>query len=38
VHRNAIIDFLDDADRKRVFVFNDPKSGELAASDIAPST
>ena len=33
-----MIDFLDDEDRKHVFIFNDPKSGELAASEMAPAT
>jgi hypothetical protein len=33
-----MIDFLDDDDCKHVYVFNDPKSGELAASQTAPAT
>jgi hypothetical protein len=36
--RNAIIDFLDEEDVKHVYVFNDPKSGELVASQTAPNT
>lgn len=35
---NALVDFLDDEDVKHVFVFNDPKSGELVASQHAPNT
>ena len=36
--RNAIIDFLDEEDVKHVYIFNDPKSGELAAHQNAPAT